>query len=304
MKLLNIKGDTYYIKGGTNTGVIKLDDKNVLLIDPGLGGLRPKNIIRLLDKNNMRVKYIINTHEHEDHYEGCSQMKEIDKNIQVLSSEDAKIYIDYPHKFSESILGGKSNIFLNTKVSEKKDNLTRVDKIISEGKFELNSSKVEIIKLKGHSDGSIGILTEDKVFFVGDLFVGSDIFNRFELLLINDIKSYLDSIEKIRNIDFEYMVLGHSKEIYSKDESEILIKLHGDSVNKYINQVRQLLKTPTTIDDILKNILNNNSNLSCNYTQYYFFRSTIMSIISYLCDLDEIDYSIKLGEMLYYSKKA
>ena len=100
------------------------------------------------------------------------------------------------------------------------------------------------------------------------------------------------------------MVLGHSKEIYSKDESEILIKLHGDSVNKYINQVRQLLKTPTTIDDILKNILNNNSNLSCNYTQYYFFRSTIMSIISYLCDLDEIDYSIKLGEMLYYSKKA
>lgn len=35
MKLINIKGDTYYIKGGTNTGVVKLDEDNVLIIDPG-----------------------------------------------------------------------------------------------------------------------------------------------------------------------------------------------------------------------------------------------------------------------------
>ena len=53
MKLINIKGDTYYIKGGTNTGVVKLDEDNVLIIDPGLGGLRPKKIMGLLKENNM-----------------------------------------------------------------------------------------------------------------------------------------------------------------------------------------------------------------------------------------------------------
>ena len=47
MKLINIKGNTYYIKGGTNTGIVKLHNNSVLIIDPGLGGRRHKNIYRL-----------------------------------------------------------------------------------------------------------------------------------------------------------------------------------------------------------------------------------------------------------------
>ena len=90
MKLINIKGDTYYIKGGTNTGVVKLDEDNVLIIDPGLGGLRPKKIMGLLKENNMKISHIINTHEHEDHYEGCNQIKINDETIQILSSKKQK----------------------------------------------------------------------------------------------------------------------------------------------------------------------------------------------------------------------
>ena len=303
MKLINIKGSTYYIKGGTNTGIIKLDNNNVLMIDPGLGGMRPRRIMELLNKNNLTVKYIINTHEHEDHYEGCSQIKKFDNKVEILSSKEAKMYIDYPNKFAEYTLGGRANSFFNTRVSKEKNNLTKIDNIIDEGKIVLNDKEFEIIKLRGHSEGSIGILTEDKVFFVGDLFIARSMLSKFELLLLYDVKSYLESINKINNIDFEYMIIGHGKEIYSKEESKLLIKSHGDAVNKYIEQVKELLKSPITIDNILKNIINNN-NLSCDYTEYYFFRSTIMSIISYLCDLDKVDYSIKLGEMLYYSKKV
>ena len=303
MKLKNIKGNTYYIKGGTNTGIIKLDENNVLVIDPGLGGMRPEKIMDLIATNNMRVKYIIITHEHEDHYEGCNMMKKIDNEIQILSYKESKLYIDYPHKFAESILGGRSNKFLNTGVSEEKNNTTQIDTILAEGNVVLNNKNFEIIKLRGHSEGSIGILTEDKIFFVGDLFIGNNLIDKFELLLMNDVKSYLKSIEKIRKIDFEYMVLGHGKEIYSKKDSEILIKRHNDAINKYIKQVKELLQYPTTISNILKNIINNN-NLSCDYMEYYFFRSSIMAIISYLCDLDEVTYTIEMGEMLYYSKKV
>ena len=70
MKLNCIKGNTYYIKGGTNTGIYKFKDGSVLLIDPGLLGMRPKKIINLLEENNLKLKYIINTHEHGDHFEG------------------------------------------------------------------------------------------------------------------------------------------------------------------------------------------------------------------------------------------
>ena len=113
MKLINIKGNTYCIKGGTNTGIIKLDNSSTLIVDPGLGGMRPRKIMELLKNNNMYIKYIINTHEHEDHYEGCSQMKQFNNNIQVLASMEAKISIDNPYKFADYILGGKSNKFLS-----------------------------------------------------------------------------------------------------------------------------------------------------------------------------------------------
>lgn len=303
MKLTNINGNTYYIKGGTNTGVIRLDDNKVLIIDPGLVGIRPIKMMDLLKANNMNIKYIINTHEHGDHYGGCSKLKELDNNIQILSSSEAKIFIDNPNKFADYTVGGKTNKFWKFKVSEEKNNLTKVDATIEEGNIVLNNKKIEIIKLRGHSEGSIGILTENKVLFVGDLFVGSHILNKFELLLLYDVKEYLNSIDKVENMDFEYMILGHGKEVYSKLDSQSVIDAHRNAINKYVNQVKDLLKSPKTIDNILKNIIINN-NLSCNYTEYHFFRSSIVSIISYLCDLNEVDYSIELGEMLYYSKKA
>lgn len=303
MKLTNINGNTYYIKGGTNTGVIKLDDNKALIIDPGLGGIRPIKMMDLLKANNMNIKYIINTHEHGDHYGGCSKLKELDNNIQILSSSEAKIFIDNPRKFADYTVGGRTNKFWKFKVSEEKNNVTKVDDTIEEGNIVLNNIKIEIIKLKGHSEGSIGILTQDKVLFVGDLFVGSHILNKFELLLLYDVKEYLNSIDKIENMDFEFMVLGHGKEAYSKSDSQSIIDAHRNAINKYVSQVKDLLKLPITIDNILKNIIINN-NLSCNYTEYHFFRSSIVSIISYLCDLNQINYSIELGEMLYYSKKA
>lgn len=303
MKLKNINGNTYYIKGGTNTGVIKLNHNESLIIDPGLGGMRPRKIVELLKENNMDIKYIINTHEHGDHYEGCSQLKKFDNNIQILSSSQAKIFIDNPNKFADYIVGGKTNKFLKFKVAEEKNNSIKVDNIIEEGSIVLNNKKFEIIKLKGHSEGSIGILTEDKVLFVGDLFVGSQILDKFDLLLMFDVKEYLNSIDKIKNIDFDYMVLGHEKQICSKSDSINIANAHTNAIKKYINKIKDLLKSPITIDDILKNIIIDNG-LACNYTEYHFFRSSIISIVSYLCDLDQIDYSIEQGEMLYYSKKV
>lgn len=302
MKLINIKGNTYYIKGGTNIGVIRLDNNNCLIIDPGRYGVKQIKMVELLKENNMVIKYIINTHEHGDHYEGCSNLKKLNNNIQILSSPEAKIFIDNPNKFADYTVGGKANKFLKFKESSEESHATKVDDIIEEGKIVLNNRKFEIIKLSGHTEGSIGVLTDDKILFVGDLFVGSQMLKKFDLLLLYDVKEYLNSVNKIKGIDFEYMVLGHDKEIHSKIDSQVVINNHISAVNNYVNQVKDLLKSPMTIDNILKNIIINN-NLSCNYIEYHYFRSSIVSIISYLCDLDQIDYNIELGEVLYYSKK-
>ena len=66
MNLINISGNTFYIRGGTNTGLYLFDDNSALIIDPGLSGARPNKIIKILNERNIELKYIeINLFEKE-----------------------------------------------------------------------------------------------------------------------------------------------------------------------------------------------------------------------------------------------
>ena len=302
MNLINIKGNTFYIKGGTNTGIYLFEDRTALMIDPGLSGIRPKNIMKMLKKNGINLKFIINTHEHDDHYASCNQFKLENNNIRILSSKYAKIYIDNPELFSKYILGGRPNKFFYKSLKSELIYDLRVDETIDEGKLILNKDVFEVIEFKGHTPGSIGIMTKDNILFIGDLLVSKKMLNKYDFLFIFDIEEYLKSLKKLRNIDFEYIVLGHGKNVISKEDSEELINMHEISINKYLNQIRLELNEPMGLEQLLKNIIIKN-NLSYNYKEFYFYKSSLMSAISYLCDLDEIQYILKEGELLYYIKK-
>lgn len=302
MNLINIKGDTFYIKGGTNTGVYKYDDNRGLIIDPGLGGLRPKKIIQMLESNNIDLKFIINTHEHNDHYGACNQFREHYKDLYILSSEYAKLYIEHPNLFSKYIIGGKSNEFMDGKLRSKSLEDVYIDETLNEGIISLNSVDFTVVDFKGHTLGSIGILTKDKILFVGDLLIGPEMLAKYDFLFIYDLQEYINSLNKLKNIEFEYLVLGHSKDIISKQDSGKLIKKHEDAINKYINQIRSELKSPMGLDNLLKNIIFRN-NLKTNYKEYHFLKSSLVSVISYLSHLQEIDYILSGGELLYYTKR-
>ncbi len=302
MELKKIKGNTFYIKGGTNTGVYIFDDNKALIIDPGLAGSRPKRIINMLEEKNIKVNFIINTHEHDDHYGACNQFKEYYNDICILSSDEAKLYIEKPYLFGKYIMGGKYNRFFVDKLKNKSLDEIKVDKIAKEGSLLLNNEEFEIIDLKGHTEGSIGILTKDKVLFTGDLLIGLDMLKKYDFLFLYDIKKEIDSIMKLKEIDFDYLVLGHSKEVISKKDSKFIIEMHLNAIDKYLNKVREDLNVPITLEELLKKIIIDN-NLKCNYKEYHFFKSSLVSMISYLADLDEIDYILNDGELLYCTKK-
>ena len=66
MKLQRVFGNTYFIKGGTNTGVYLFENKNALLIDPGLSGLRPKNMINMFENEKIIVQGAVDLCFEED----------------------------------------------------------------------------------------------------------------------------------------------------------------------------------------------------------------------------------------------
>ncbi len=301
MRFKNIKGNSFYIRGGTNTGVYVFNDKSALIIDPGLPGVRPRNIIRDLEKEGITIKWMINTHEHNDHYGAGYQFKEKYPNLVNMSSFYSKLYIDNPILFSTYIMGGNTNEFFDNILMSKNMKNVSIDRTIKPGKLHINGEYIEIIDLKGHTAGSVGVLTKDKVLFLGDMLVGEELLYKFDLLFIFDVEAYLNSLDLLQTIDFEYAVLGHCKKELDKFETLDLLNKHRESVNKYLNQIRNIMKEPTSLEPILKIILNEN-NLSYNYKEYHFFKSTLVGMISYLNKLGEIKYFIEDGDILYYTK--
>ena len=301
MKLQRVFGNTYFIKGGTNTGVYLFENNEALLIDPGLNGLRPKNMIKMFENEKIIPKYIINTHEHEDHVAACGQIKHSYPKVEIIASENAKIFIERPELFSDFILGGKHNKFLTAKLFHRNVEKIYVDTIVDEGTLNKNNTNFEIINLKGHTLASIGILTKDGVLFAGDLLVGEEVLNKYDFLFLQDVEEYLKSLDKIQSLDFNYLVLAHGRKVLDKDSTMLLINKHRQAIYKYLNQIKENLKVPMNIDALLKKIIKENE-LTYNYKEYYFFRTSLVSFISYLADLDKINYKLEDSDLLYYTK--
>ncbi|MGL5506911.1 MAG: MBL fold metallo-hydrolase, partial [Paraclostridium sp.] len=173
MKLTHIKGNTYYIRGGTNTGVYVCENKDAVVIDPGLPGFRIKNMIKVFNEEKLNVKWIINTHEHDDHYGATNQLKDEYTKAITMSTEIAKVYIEKPQLFATYIIGGKTNKFMNDKLRNNNEHIVKIDITLNQGTLNVGDSNIEIMDLKGHTEGSIGIYTKDKVLFVGDSLIGA-----------------------------------------------------------------------------------------------------------------------------------
>ncbi len=302
MKLSNILGNTFYILGGTNTGIYVFKDNTALMIDPGISGLRTNKIVELLNKNNIDLKFIIITHEHDDHYSASYELKQHYDDLQIISSKYAKIYIENQELFCKYIMGGKSNVIMDSKFKNRHKGNIKIDKCVKEGELSIKEVNFEIINFEGHTPGSIGILTDDKVLFVGDLLVGEEMLSKYDFLFLFDVEKQIKSLNKLKEIDFEYIVVAHSRQIISKEESMQLIKLHEEAIQKYKNQVLDNLKQQIGIETLLQKIIKQNK-LSHNYKEYHFLKSSLISLMSYLIDLNEVTYLLNEGELLYYIQK-
>jgi len=137
--------------------------KKGIIIDPGCNNQNEqKRLINFINKNDIKLSAIVNTHGHLDHICGNKFLKET-FNIPILAHEKEIPNFEAALSYSE---------LFDFKFEES----PHPDKFIKEGdKITFGNSFLYVIETPGHTAGSISLLSEKKeALFSGDLlFKGS-----------------------------------------------------------------------------------------------------------------------------------
>lgn len=146
----------------TNCYVVGCEQtKEAILIDPGFdNSFEAERIFKFIDENNLKLKFIVNTHGHLDHICGNGRAKKR-YNVPILVHEHDAYMLGRVGKHMAIFLGFKGS-------SPPADAILRDGNIVEFGKIAL-----KVMHTPGHSRGSISLIGAKEVFTGDTLFCGS-----------------------------------------------------------------------------------------------------------------------------------
>ena len=196
--------------------IIDESKNDACVVDPS----EAKPIINFIEKENINLKYILNTHHHFDHIGGNKELKERYNSVVVGYKHDAK-------RIPEISI------------------LVEDDQIWKEDNFQ-----AKIIHIPGHTTGHIGFyFFNEKIIFTGDTLFSLGCGKIFE----GTYKQMFESLSKIKNLpDDTKIYCGHE---YTLQNSNFCIKHDPQNLNlqNKITSIKEKLDNNTpTIPSTLK----------------------------------------------------
>lgn len=199
-----------------NTSIFAVKSGKTALIDGGTSTDAEGIIQSLKDFGLLPVDYIIISHAHWDHYQAVPALLEemSGKDVELLAHPKAIPLLEDPSK-AEYDFGIETLQPIEGVKSIKEGNVV-----------DLKGVELEIIDTPGHTPDSISLLdSKNENIFVGDAVIDKpDPTTRIPPFMPPsfDPDAYLSTLEKLEELDYESMCLGHFGMYYGPDVKDIL----------------------------------------------------------------------------------
>ncbi|MDK2986171.1 MAG: hypothetical protein PWQ96_1815 [Clostridia bacterium] len=295
MELQQLKDNIYYIPNRTNIGVIRNDEK-VILIDSGIDDDTGRKILRTLQKNDLYPVAIINTHSHADHIGGNSYIqKKTGCKIYTSPIEDSITmcpYLEPLYLFSGATpIADLQNKFLMAKPS-------KVDYTVKNNqKITVAGIEITVIPLPGHSLNQIGIVVDD-ICFCADAVLEKEVFAKHKIPFNIDIAKQRVTLQLLSDSSYSYFVPSHAAPL--KDISQ-LTNPYLEVLDEIDNIILQVLTGEKTTEEIIKKLLDNYNVTITRTGQYYLFKTITMAHLSSLSEGGKVTVIIK-DNILYWKR--
>jgi hydroxyacylglutathione hydrolase len=190
--------------------------KGFVLVDTGFSKNRME-IEKELESAGCKpgtLKLIVLTHGDFDHSGNCAYLREKYGTKIAMNSGDkgmvekGDLFYNRNVNFPTKILGKLMLFFLRTNLKE--DDRFTPDIFIEDG-YDLSifGFDARVIYIPGHSKGSIGILTNTKELFCGDLLKNTKEPAKNSMIVDDD--AFNESLEKMKELKINIVYPGHGK---------------------------------------------------------------------------------------------
>lgn len=296
MQLTKVNGNTYYIPSSTNTGVFQFKDRYTLLVDSGGDNQQARRICDTLQENDLSAKYLLLTHSHNDHSGGHAAIRERFPGCQLAAHTDSAVYLANPPLFPQYIFGGKPPAILSRPLLFKP---AMPEILANAGTIRLNDEKFTIMELPGHAPGQCGILTRDRVCFIGDSLFSREILQKYSFPFLHNIEAQFLTLDTIATIEADFFILGHGPEIYDQSQINELINLNRANLQRYLAMIMDLLDQPKSREELLEELIILNE-LNPDVQEYYFISSTLAAMFSYLQPKENLVMQVENGRLYFF----
>ena len=268
--------------------LVKLNDKEVCLIDSGNDKDAGRKVRQILDVNGWTLTTIFNTHSNADHIGGNKYLQGI-TGCKIYAPgidcdftkhpvlEPAFLYGGYPckdlrHKF---LLAQESNAEYLTK------------DVLPEG--------FEIINLPGHFFDMVGFRTPDNVVYLADCLSSRETLDKYQIGFIYDVAAYIKTLEMVKTLNAKMFIPAHAE---ATDNISELAQYNIEKVWEIAGKIIDLCREPLCFETILQRLFTNYS-LTMNFEQYVLVGSTVRSYLAWLKDTGKLNTRFENNMLLW-----
>lgn len=283
-ELIQVSDSTCYVQSPAKIGLVKLNDKDVCLIDSGNDKEAGRKVRQILDANGWSLKAIYNTHSHADHI-GGNQYLQAQTGCKVYAKGVECDYVNHPILEPVSLYAGCPPKELRHKFLMAQPSTAEplTDGVLPEG--------FSIIPLPGHSMDMVGYRTADDVVFLADCLSSEATLEKYGIPFIHDVGAYISTLEAVEKMEARMFIPAHAD---PAEDVSGLARLNIDRAVEVGDEILGICSEASSFEDILRKLFVRYG-LTMTLEQYVLVGSTVRSYLAWMMDAGKLTVDIRDG---------
>ena len=290
-ELVQVAENSFYLQSPAKIGIVRLNEKDVCLIDSGNDKDAGRKIRQILDANGWHLTAIYNTHANADHIGG---------NKYLQGQTGCKIYVPgidceftkHPILEPAFLYGGFPPKDLRHKflLAQESDAEVLTEDCLPEG--------FQSIPLPGHFFDMVGYRDADQVVYLADCLSSAEILDKYQISFLYDVDAYLKTLEMVKGMQARMFVPAHAE---ATTDILPLAQKNIAKVHEVAEKFAAICAEPRCFEQILQEVFAD-YNLTMTFEQYVLIGSTVRSYLAWMKDNGLVEVGMENNLLLWQKK--